>query len=151
MLTNTANKGDLPVDDYFKRGPLVETESLLTQEHVPLKKRRSFKRAHCLSWAAQSLLFLVSLTILHQALFLKKTVPTKCVQKHSLFCKQQEKTHSPLLTRANMSNLTAPALAVVGDDYEVWRFNGTFRNDSPYKGPPSARVDAAWNQISDGA
>lgn len=53
--------------------------------------------------------------------------------------------------RANVSNSTAPALGVVGDDYEVWRFNGTFRNDSPYKGPPSASVDAAWNRISDGA
>ena len=151
MPTHTADKSGSPKDDYFTRGPLVETENLLCQEHVPLKKRRSFNRAHCISWGAQSLFFLVSLTILHQALFLKKTGPTNCAQKHSLFCKQQEKRQSHLLTRANVSNSTAPALAVIGDEYDVWRFNGTFRIDSPYKGPPSASVDAAWNHISDGA
>ena len=44
----------------------------------------------------------------------------------------------------------APALDAIRDDYEVWRFNGTFRNDSPYKGPPSESVDAAWDRITNG-
>ena len=151
MPTNIADKGDFPEDDFLTRGRLVETENLLAQEYVPRKKRRSFNRTHCLSWAAQSIFFLVSLTILHQALFLKKTGPTDCVQKHSLFCKQRGKSYSPLLTRANVSNSTAPALEAVDDEYEVWRFNGTFRNGSPYKGPPSVSVDKAWNYITDGA
>ena len=150
MPTDTADRSNCPMDNHLTRGLQFETENLLAQEHVPLKKRRSFNRAHCLSWAAQSLFFLVSLTILHQALFLKRTSPAKCAQKHSLFCKQQERRHSRLLTRANVSNSIAPALAIIGDEYEVWRFNGTFRNGSPYKGPPSASVDAAWNHISDG-
>lgn len=87
MPTNTADKSDFPEDDYPTRGPLVETENLLAQEHVPLQKRRSFNRTHSLSWAAQLLFFLISLAMLHRALFLKKTGPTNCVEKHSLFCK----------------------------------------------------------------
>ena len=151
MHTNTADRSDFPMDDDPTRGPLFETEKLLAQEHIPLEKRRSFNRAHCFSWAAQSLFFLVSLTILHQALLTRKTSPAKCAEKHSLFCKQQERRHKQIRTPANVSNSTAPALAIIDDEYEVWRFNGTFRNGSPYKGPPSASVDAAWNHISDGA
>lgn len=146
-----ADKDDFPEENYLTRAPFVETENLLAQEHVSHKKRRSFNRAHCLSWAAQSIFFLVSLTIIYRALFLKETGPTDCVQKHSLFCKQREKRHSPLLTHADVSNSTAPALEAVDDEYEVWRFNGTFRNGSPYKGPPSVSVDKAWNYITDGA
>ena len=151
MHTKTADRSDSPKDDDLTSDPLFETENLLAQEHVPLKKQHSFNRAHCFSWAAQSLFFLFSLTILHQALFIRRTSPAKCAQKHSLFCKQQERRHSHLLMPANVSISTAPALAIVDDEYEIWRFNGTFRNGSPYKGPPSASVDAAWNHISDGA
>ena len=95
MPTNIADKGDLPEDNYLTRGPLIETENLLAQEYVPRKKRRSFNKAHCLSWAAQSIFFLVSLAILHRALFLKKTGPTDCVQKHSLFCKHEKRGLAP--------------------------------------------------------
>ena len=151
MHTNTADRSDSPMDDDLTKDPLFETENLLAQERVPLKKRRSFNRAHYFSWAAQSLFFLVSLTILHQALLIRRTSPAKCAQKHSLFCKQQKRRHSHLLTPAYVSNSTAPALAIIDDEYEVWHFNGTFRNGSPYKGPPSASVDAAWNHISNGA
>ena len=152
MPTNAADKGCFPEDDYLTRGPLVETKNLLAQEHVlQRKKRRSFNRAYYLSWAAQSIFFLISLTILYQALSLKKTGPANCVQKHSLFCRQRKQRQRPLLKCANVSNSTAPALEAVDDEYEVWRFNGTFRNGSPYKGPPSASVDAAWNHIIDGA
>ena len=96
MSTNTADKSDFPEGDYLTRGPLIETENLLAQEYVPLKKRRSFNRAHCLSWATQSLLFLVSLAMLHRALFLKETGSTNCVEKDSLFCELQAKKHSHL-------------------------------------------------------
>ena len=89
MHTNTADRSDFPMDDDLTRGPRFETEKLLAQEHIPLKKPRSFNRAHCFSWAAQSLFFLVSLIILHQALLIRRTSPAKCAQKHSLFCKQQ--------------------------------------------------------------
>ena len=33
--------------------------------------------------------------------------------------------------------------------YKTWRFNGTFRLDSPYKGPPSASVDTVWERLTD--
>ncbi|MCJ1451359.1 hypothetical protein MMC28_001695 [Mycoblastus sanguinarius] len=44
----------------------------------------------------------------------------------------------------------SPAFEIVHDDYDTWRFNGTFRFNSPYKGPPSPSVDAAWDEISSG-
>lgn len=41
----------------------------------------------------------------------------------------------------------APVLDVLNDDYQTWKFNGTFRNKSPYKGPPNAEVDKAWADL----
>ena len=143
-----ANKWDAP-EDYHLTEPPVETENLLVQEHVA-QTRRPLSRIHLLSWAAQSVLFIASIITLHQAILLKGADPTNCVQKHSLFCRQHWKGKHSTST-ALICKRTAPALAVIHDDYEVWRFNGTFRSDSPYKGPPSASVDAAWNRISDGA
>lgn len=44
---------------------------------------------------------------------------------------------------------TAPILDVLDDDYQTWKFNGSFKNDSPYKGPPSPAVDKAWADLWD--
>jgi len=41
----------------------------------------------------------------------------------------------------------APVLDVLGDEYQTWKFNGTFRDFSPYKGPPNAEVDKAWADL----
>lgn len=46
-------------------------------------------------------------------------------------------------------NLLAPLLDILNDDYQVLKFNGTFREFSPYKGPPSSSVDAAWENLFD--
>ena len=44
----------------------------------------------------------------------------------------------------------APAIESVDEDYEIRQFNGTFDIDSPYKGPPSPEVDAAWDSLING-
>ena len=43
----------------------------------------------------------------------------------------------------------APILDVLDDNYQTWKFNGSFKNDSPYKGPPSPAVDKAWADLWD--
>ena len=43
----------------------------------------------------------------------------------------------------------APILDVLDDDYQTWKFNGSFKNDSPYKGPPNPTVDKAWADLWD--
>ena len=52
--------------------------------------------------------------------------------------------------RTNASLHAAPALEVVKDDYEVVRFISSYKSQSPYKGPPSPDVDAAWDRIIEG-
>ena len=42
---------------------------------------------------------------------------------------------------------SAPVLDVLDDEYQTWKFNGTFRDYSPYKGPPNAEVDKAWADL----
>lgn len=39
-------------------------------------------------------------------------------------------------------------LEVLDDNYQTWKFNGTFRDNSPYKGPPNVDVDKAWAEES---
>ena len=38
-------------------------------------------------------------------------------------------------------------LDVLDDELQIWKFNGTFRDYSPYKGPPNADVDKAWADL----
>ena len=52
--------------------------------------------------------------------------------------------------RTNASLHAAPALEVVKDDYEIVRFISSYKSQSPYKGPPSPDVDAAWDRIIEG-
>ncbi|KAJ5837119.1 hypothetical protein N7447_003145 [Penicillium robsamsonii] len=52
-----------------------------------------------------------------------------------LTCQRQLSTYSPLMEGFNM-------------DSRVVRVNGSLDWPSPYRGPPSAEVDAAWNRIS---
>ena len=105
MPANLANEEDISQGDYLTEPP-VETENLLAQEHVRQKRRHS-NRVHSLSWAAQSVVFLASITILYHALSLKRTDPTTCVQKHSLFCEQYQhggySTDHALMRKTNSS------------------------------------------------
>ena len=48
---------------------------------------------------------------------------------------------------ADSLEFLAPALAAVSDDYQTLRFNGSFRTYSPYKGPLSPTVNAAWEEL----
>jgi len=43
----------------------------------------------------------------------------------------------------------SPGLSAISKPYQKIRFRGGFDSDSPYKGPPSPAVDAAWNRIAE--
>lgn len=41
----------------------------------------------------------------------------------------------------------SPVNSLINDNYETWRFNGTFDQSSPYKGPPSPAVEDSWANL----
>lgn len=79
-------------------------------------------------WLVHLILLLSSTTMFLAALSMRHGLSQNCVRKLS----------SP-----------SPALHLISDEYETWRFNGSFDLPSPYKGPPSPAVDAAWGKIVD--
>lgn len=85
MPTLMANECNAP-EDYHLTDPLIETETLLVQQHG-VRTWRPLSKIHLLSWAAQSVLFIASLIALYQAFTLKGADARNCVQKHSLFCR----------------------------------------------------------------
>lgn len=142
------DEDDFPEDESITKWT-HGTESLLPQERNPQQQRTLFK-LQLLSWTAQLLLFIFSVLLLHQAMSLRGADSINCVQKHSMFCKSYL-GRILLAMHALTSSRTAPATGAVHDDYEIWRFNGTFRFVSPYKGPPSVSVDTSWKEITERA
>lgn len=73
-----------------------------------------------------------------------------CVERQSIYCSSNHSLTMSLNIRASSlitSGPLAPVLDVLSDEYQTWKFNGTFRNFSPYKGPPNGEVDKAWADL----
>lgn len=73
-----------------------------------------------------------------------------CVERQSIYCSSNHSRTISLNKRASSlltSCPSAPVLDVLSDEYQTWKFNGTFRNFSPYKGPPNGEVDKAWADL----
>ena len=73
-----------------------------------------------------------------------------CVERQSIYCSSNQSLTVSLEIKASsllISPQLAPVLDVLSDEYQTWKFNGTFRNFSPYKGPPNEEVDKAWADL----
>jgi len=68
--------------------------------------------------------------------------PLSCCSSYAL-----KSLRYSLILAPTYSSFPAPVLDVLTDDYQTWTFNGTFRDFSPYKGPPSDDVDRAWREL----
>jgi len=67
------------------------------------------------------------------------------ITQTSSYCEWcQSSLHSLYFT----NSLQAPILEDLDPGLQEFRFNGSIRWPSPYRGPPSREVDAAWNRIS---
>lgn len=105
-------------------------------------------------WLVHLILLLSSTTMFLAALSTKHGLSQNCVRKLSSPCQLRQiyltcprDIGFPCWSES-IANV-APALHVISDEYETWRFNGSFDLFSPYKGPPSPAVDAAWGKILD--
>ena len=69
-----------------------------------------------------------------------------CITRQSIYCSSSS---SATCLRKNGTNCfrPAPILDVLDDEYQTWKLNGTFRDYSPYKGPPNADVDKPWADL----
>ena len=66
------------------------------------------------------------------------------ITQTSSYCECQSSLHSLSFTNSS----AAPVLEDLDPGLQEFRFNGSIRWPSPYRGPPSSKVDAAWNRIS---
>lgn len=114
---------------------------------------------HWWCYASNILLLIISSTILLVSIFVNQTNTERCIEKQSVYCKASPPTGTQIKGEKNRRHdwlmdfisLSAPLLEVLSDDYQLWKFNGTFRKSSPYKGPPSPSVDAAWDNLEHGS
>ncbi|KFZ02434.1 hypothetical protein V500_00208 [Pseudogymnoascus sp. VKM F-4518 (FW-2643)] len=79
-------------------------------------------------WAISAVISLLCLGLLIDSIRMHTAASQSCVAKHSIW---------------------SPALGIVNEEYNLLRYSGTFKNGSPYKGPPSPSVDAAWDNITE--
>ena len=105
----------------------LETESHALIEKSQLGEPSQSKRHTLWLWILQAIIFLSSCAVLQLSWYMGSS-KTRCVEKLSMF---------------------SPALHLFGDDYEERRFTGTFKADSPWKGPPNIEVDNAWAIIAE--
>ena len=68
-----------------------------------------------------------------------------CIESWSTYCLSPS-ILSSLKSRETDQNL-APVLPIVSEEPKTLKFNGTFAHPSPYKGPPNAAVDMAWDGL----
>ena len=108
-------------------------------------------------WILQTVFFVFSSTVLLLAYITRSSVHGGCLDQeyiHSKFeIRKDSMLHIGIEEKFKLigRNGKAPVLAIVGDRYRTLQFNGTFGATSAYKGPPSPKVDTAWNSIVEGS
>ncbi len=75
---------------------------------------------------------------------LRSSNTKRLITQTSSYCECQSSFHSLSFTDRS----AAPILEDLDPGLQEFRFNGSIRWPSPYRGPPSREVDAAWNRIS---
>ena len=153
LLQNFADQEEDVVDS--SESNLLYLDDVSAKGFRAQRRRNSFFAPHCLQVSVLSLLIFTILLIF--LLFRKHNVDQRaCIIKQSIYCGSARSTvisPNQIFSRQTYHGYqahaysTAPVLDVLSDDYQDWKFNGTFRDFSPYKGPPSADVDKAWNDL----
>ena len=105
----------------------LEIESYALIEKNQLGEPSRGKRPALWLWILQAIMFLLSCFVFQLSWYMGGS-NTRCVEKLSMF---------------------SPGLHLFNDNYEERRFTGTFKADSPWKGPPNLDVDTAWAIVAE--
>ena len=135
----------LPDSDTDSKGYAPKPPEILTKRRRPARSGR--ERVH---QSLHALSLLIVLALIFGFFRSKGNRPESCVERQSIYCSSMQSLTMTLEMKASrllISCPSAPVLDVLSDEYQTWKFNGTFRNLSPYKGPPNAEVDKAWADL----
>lgn len=119
--------------------------------------RRSHRDPRAPSSLKNALLFIfhlvllsISGTMLLAAILIKGSIPKNCQEEQKEWCKYLNLLRN--LFKPSLTTHRGSALLMGSrlNTYKTVRFEDNLLDDqSPYKGPPSPVVDAAWNRLTD--
>lgn len=102
------------------------------------------RRALFVQYLGWFLLFALSAFVVASSRDLTSQSTKQLITQTSSYCECYPSLHSLAFTNSP----AAPILEDLDPGLQEFRFNGSIRWPSPYRGPPSPEVDAAWNRIS---
>ena len=121
-----------------------DVHSTSSLESYELRPQRSNERKHTYIHILINAVLALAVVILFLWIYHLKGSPS-CISQWSTYCTKIPLV--PILCSRLLLTSKAPILSHVPAQPQTWKFNGTFSHPSPYKGPPNASVDDAWDRL----